>query len=138
MFFLKDTFDDKWYANASPEAVARLARFGWAMYMLVHEPGRTSYGFSPGPRFSQNFHTDPVLLDPLAFGKPLGRVQELEDLLVREFEHGAVYLNATKSVAKVRAARQPTIVRGAGVAGPVAVGGTVNVPPQDALILQWR
>jgi hypothetical protein len=135
MFFLKDTFDEEWYAHASPEAVARLARYGWAMYMLIHEPGRTAYGFSPGPRFTQCLHTDPVLLDVPSFGKPLRRVQDLGELLTREFEHGAVYLNATKAPIDVRVAQRATLHGGKVVA--IAAGTTVTVPAQDALILQW-
>ena len=134
MFFLKDTIDEDWYANASPAAVARLARFGWAMYMLAHAPGRTSYGFSPGPRFHQNFRTDPVLLDPLAFERPLGRWQELGDVLGREFEHGAVYLNATDSPSSVRVDRPLRLLHGEGVAAQVAAGDEVVVPALDALI----
>lgn len=136
LFFLKDTFDEDWYANASPAAVARLARFGWGMYLLVHAPGRTAYGFSPGPRFAQNFHTDPVLLDVPSLGAPLGRFEERGDLLARDFEGGTVFLNATDRPASIRVGRAMTRLHGEGVPDRVASGATVTVPPKDALFLR--
>jgi hypothetical protein len=134
LFLPADTVDEKWYARASRSEIERVARFGWAMYMLIHEHGRTAYSFSAGPRFAQNYRTDPVELQPRSFGNPRGSYQEDGAVLYREFEHGVVYVNPTESNVQVTVSGALDLLHGEGVPARVEEGNEVTIPAQDAVI----
>ena len=81
--------------DGNSERNQRLGRFSFLAFMMGWQPGSSYFKFAIDDFYTTSELQDAPLLRQSDFGQPLSSYQQIEELLIREFQYGTIVVNPT-------------------------------------------